>query len=403
MNNKLTPHIADPDTIKKGNVTDIYFQRAKTILEKGGSSDVTVVAEIHSYSLPKGYGWAVLAGIEEVSWLLEGLPVNVYALEEGTLFNEMEPVLSIEGRYVDFAVYESAILGMLRHASSVATKAARVKQAAGDKPVIFFGIRCVHPAIAPMVDRAAFIGGCDAVAGVVGAAMLGVKPMGTMPHALIITIGDQRKAWRLFHEIMPAEVPRIALVDTFSDERQESLMAAETLGKDLYGVRLDTPSSRRGDMQKIVEEVRWTLDINGYRHVKIYLSGGLDEETVSQLREMVDGFGVGTSIAFPSSIDLALDVVERDGKPVSKRGKLPGRKQLYRCANFHDIVTPWDKQLDSCPICQSQVRALLTPLIHNGVVVRKLPPPEKIKEYVLEQLSRISRDGIQFKRPRFYL
>ncbi|MEM4188971.1 MAG: nicotinate phosphoribosyltransferase [Candidatus Caldarchaeum sp.] len=403
MSGKPTIYVATPDRIKRGEVTDIYFQRTKAILERNASSEVSVVAETHAYSLPTGYDWAVLAGVEEVAWLLEGLPVNVYAMDEGTVFNVMEPVLSIEGRYVDFAVYEPSLLGMLRHASSVATKAARVKMAAGSKSVLFFGIRCVHPAVTPMVDRAAYIGGCDAVSGVVGAVMLGLRPTGTMPHALIIATGDQRTAWRLFHDVMPPEVPRIALVDTFADERFESLMAAETLGKDLYGVRLDTPSSRRGSIRKIVEETRWALDINGFKHVKIFLSGGVDEDTVRELCDVVDGFGVGTSIAFPLSIDLSLDIVERDGKPMSKRGKLPGRKQVYRCSRHHDIVTGWSRYLESCPICSAEVRPLLKPLIENGKIVRHLPSPDEVRNYVLTQLKQLTQPSVVYGRPKFFL
>ncbi|MCS6769294.1 MAG: nicotinate phosphoribosyltransferase, partial [Candidatus Caldarchaeum sp.] len=378
------PYLAESSRVKNGESTDIYFQRTRAVLEQAQSFDVNVVAEVHSYSFPDQVSYAVLTGLEEVAWLLEGLPVNVYAVEEGTLFTEREPVLSIEGRYRDFAVYEPSILGFLRHATSITTKAARVKRAAEDKPVLFFGIRCVHPAITPMVDRAAYVGGCDAVSGVVGAEMLGLKPTGTMPHALILAVGEQAKAWLLFHRLNPPEVPRIALVDTFSDERFEALLAAETLGKDLYGVRLDTPSSRRGSIKKIAEEVRWALDINGYRHVKIFVSGGLDEHEIEELKDLVDGFGVGTSIAFPPSIDLALDIVEREGKPFSKRGKLPGRKQVYRCSNYHDYVVLWGSKLERCPKCSAGLKPLLTPLILKGEVVRRFPDAADVRSYVLK-------------------
>ena len=138
--------------------------------------------------------------------------------------------------------HEAGLLGILRHATSIATKAARVKLAGWGKPVLFFGVRAVHPAIAPMADRSAFIGGCDGISGVLGAELAGVKPMGTMPHALILTMGDQVKAWRAFDEIISRDVPRIALCDTLSDERFESLAAAKALGERLYGVRLDTLS-----------------------------------------------------------------------------------------------------------------------------------------------------------------
>lgn len=86
-------------------------------------------------------------------------------------------------------------------------------------------------------------------------------------------------------------------MDTFFDEREESMIAAKLLGNRLYGVRLDTPSSRRGNMEAIAREVRWTLDLAGYRNVKILISGGVDEEDVIRLRDVADMFGVGTSIA----------------------------------------------------------------------------------------------------------
>src|SRR5437016_13836232 len=88
----------------------------------------------------------------------------------------------------------------------------------------------------------------------IGAKLLGKSPTGTMPHSLIIAIGDQVRAWKSFDKYMPKEVPRIALVDTYYDEKTEAIMAAEALGKALYGVRLDTPSSRRGNFPEIVKE-----------------------------------------------------------------------------------------------------------------------------------------------------
>lgn len=392
MTSKTRPrlYVSGPDEVKSEKSTDIYFLRAREILEKTQSDQKTAVAEAHTYGLPGTYQWAVAAGIEEVAWLLEGLPVDVYAVEEGTIFRELSPILAVEGPYSRYGIYESSLLGILRHASSITTKAARIKLRAGGKPVIFFGVRCVHPAISPMVDRAAYLGGCDAVSGVMGAEMIGVKPTGTMPHALILVVGDPSQAWKAFDSVMPADVPRIALCDTFSDERLESLTAANTLKERLYGVRLDTPSSRRGNIKRIVEEVRWSLDLNGFKDVKIFVSGGIDEEEILELRDFVDGFGVGTSIAFPPSVDIALDIVEVDGRPLSKRGKLPGRKQVYRCPNFHEYLTPFKKTLEKCPRCGKRTKPLLTKLISNGEIVRPLPTSKTIRDYVLDQLAKLS-------------
>jgi nicotinate phosphoribosyltransferase len=396
-------YMASEEEILAGRVTDVYFARTKEVLEKSGKANTRAYAEIHAYGLPKGYDWAIAAGINEVAALFEGRDVDIYAVEEGELFRVYEPVMAIDGRYIEYGIYESSLLGILRHATSIATKAARLKIAANGKMLIFFGIRSIHPAIAPMADVYALIGGCDAVSNILGAELAGVKPVGTMPHALILLFGSQPDAWKAFDKVMPPDVPRIALCDTLSDERFEALMAAETLGERLYGVRFDTPGSRRGSMRKIVEEARWALDLAGYKHVKIFVSGGLDEEQVRELADIADGFGVGTSIAFPPSIDLAMDIVEVDGKPFSKKGKLPGRKQVYRCGRLHDTITPFNVRLDKCPLCGDSVEPLLKPLVKGGRIVRERMKPIEIREKVLKRLEQIMKIEEFRKEPFFYV
>ncbi|MCX8204568.1 MAG: nicotinate phosphoribosyltransferase [Candidatus Nezhaarchaeota archaeon] len=382
--------IAPEDDIKKGLTTDVYYLRTKEALIKRNRAEVNVAMDAHAYSLPEKYEWAVLAGVEEVARLLEGLNVDVYAMDEGTLFRLYEPVLRVEGPYGEFGIYETPILGILRHSSSIATKAARCKKAAKERTVISFGVRAIHPAIAPMADRAAFIGGCDAVAGISGAKLIGEEPVGTIPHELIIVMGDQVEAWKAFDEVMPPSIPRIALCDTWFDERTEALMAAQALGSRLFGVRFDTPKSRRGDVRRIVEETRWTLDLHGHHQVKIVLSAGLDEYSIAKLRDIVDVFGVGTSIMFPPSIDLAFDIVEVEGKPISKRGKMPGRKQAYRCFDcMEGALLPWGKPQPNCPKCSKPMEPLLKPLLKKGRLVRELPRPKEIRSYVLRQLASV--------------
>jgi len=382
--------VASWERIKSGWVTDIYFLRSSKILREKGLDKTMARIEAHVYSLPHMWSWGVYAGLEDALKLFEGRDVNIYSVPEGTIFKPVEPVMVVEGPVNEILDLETALLGIIRHASSVATKSARIKKLAGDKMVIFFGLRAAHPAIGPMLDRSAFIGGCDAVSGAYSEELFGVKPVGTMPHALIVIFGDQVKAWKAFDEVVEPSVPRIMLVDTFYDERVESLMAAQLLGERLYGVRLDTPSSRRGNMQMIVKEVRWVLDLHGYKNVKIFVSGGIDEKEVVALRDLVDGFGVGTSIAFPPSIDFSMDIVEvmRDGKwiPISKRGKLPGFKQLYRCPNgLEDHVLPWGSE---SPLCNdgSKARPMLELYMSRGKIVKDLPTPREIRNYVLDQL-----------------
>lgn len=382
--------IASVDDILSGRATDVYFQRAREVLEREGYGRVRVRAELHVYGLPPGYDWAILAGVEEALSLFEGKPVSVYAMREGTLFRDRYPLMLIEGPYTGFAVIETALLGLLRHYTSIATKAARVKKAAGNRQVLFFGLRSLHPALQPMADRAALVGGVDGVSGVLSGEYLGVQPRGTMPHSFIITVGRQEEAWILFDKHMPPEVPRIALVDTFYDEREEALMAARALGERLHGVRLDTPSSRRGNLRRIVEEVRWALDVNGYSHVRIYVSGGLDEETIRQLRDIVDGFGVGTSIAFPPSIDISMDIVEVDRghgwRPLSKRGKLPGARQVYRCPGLRDTIVRWGQPPPDCGE-GGEPQPLLEKAVEEGQVLWAPESLDLIRRRVRKQLE----------------
>ena len=176
-------HTAAFGDVKQGRLADVYFARTLEILKKKGI-DKWVRAEFIAKRLPENVPWAVFAGLEELGELVDGLNVRIRAMREGTIMTPYQPVLEIEGTYTEFGLLETSMLGLICQASGVATKAARSKKAAGNRPVISFGARRIHPAIAPMVERSAFIGGCDGVSVVYDAEMLGEEPSGTMPHAL---------------------------------------------------------------------------------------------------------------------------------------------------------------------------------------------------------------------------
>jgi len=384
-------HIADPKDIKSGRTTDVYFARTVEILKKKGI-DKWVRAEFFAKTLPNDWQWAVLAGIEEVAYLMQGKPVNIRAFQEGTIFKPYEPVMEIEGMYTDFSVFETAMLGLICQASGVATKAARIRLAAGKRMVVSFGARRMHPAIAPMIERAAYIGGCDGVAVIVSAELIETDPMGTMPHALILVLGDTVEAIKAFDECVDKKVKRVALIDTFNDEKFEALRVAEAMKGKLYAVRLDTPASRRGNFYRIFEEVRWELDLRGFKHVKLFASGGLDEKEVMELKPLVDAFGVGTCISNAPVVDFAMDIMEIEGKPLAKRGKWSGAKEILRCKKCgSDKIVPLDKKERKCA-CGGSYESLLQPLIKKGKVVRELQKPKVIRKYVLEQLNRASLD-----------
>lgn len=334
-------------TIKQGECTDIYFVRTEEVLAREKINPL-VSMEVTAAALSET--WGIVCGMADVLALLEGLPVTVDAMPEGTLFFAGEPVLRITGRYRDFCRYETAILGFLCHASGIASATAHILCEAKGRPVYSFGSRRQHPAIATMIERAAWIGGADGVSNTCAPA--GLPVVGTMPHAMIMCFGTPEDAWRAFDCDAPKEVPRIMLCDTYCDEKTESLRAA---GCGATAVRLDTPRSRRGNMRAIVEEVRWELDSHGYPQVQIFLSGGVTKEDVILYRDCVDAFGIGGAIANAPVIDFAQDIVEIEGQPKAKRGKKSGRKQVYElvCGKHRILPVGQVPPANAVPLLQS--------------------------------------------------
>lgn len=375
------------EEIRRGDTTDIYFRRTMEILRKAGKDRAWVEAEGHVKHMPGGYDYGILAGLDEMLSLLSGRKIDLRSMEEGALFFAGEPVFSIEGPYGEFCEMETAMLGVICQASGVATKASRVKRLAGGKAILSFGARRMHPSLSTIIDRNAFIGGADAVSVVRSAEFLGEAPVGTMPHALVLVLGDTVSAMRAFDAAVDPAVPRICLIDTLQDEKFEALRVAEALGERLSGVRLDTPSSRRGDFRRIIQEVRWELDLRGFAHVKIYASGGLGEEEVRALADVVDGFGVGNALSNAPTLDFALDIVEVEGVPFAKRGKHSGGKQVAICPScFSRKVVPESEGPQMCG-CGEAMEFLLLPAMRDGEVLSLPRGPREIRERVLGQVA----------------
>lgn len=379
-------HVAEEKEILDGNITDVYFNRTLKIL-KEKDINCKVKAEFAAKNLPENWNWAVLAGLEEAINLLKRLPVKVRAMKEGTIFYPNETVLEIEGNYQDFCVYETAILGFLSQATGIATKAARYKKLAGERLIMSFGARRMHPAIAPMIERSAYIGGCDGVSVIKSGEIIGEDPLGTIPHALVLCIGSTVESIKAFDEVIGPSVNRVALIDTFNDEKFECLNVAEAMGEKLYAIRFDTPSSRRGDFYRILEEARWELDLRGFNNIKFFVSGGIQEDELSLLNSLVDGYGIGTSISNAQVVDFSMDIVEMNGEPIAKRGKSSGSKRVLRCSKCHeDLILPLKKEFEKCK-CGGRYEDILYPFIENSKVIQELPSPGKIREYVLEQFK----------------
>jgi nicotinate phosphoribosyltransferase len=322
------PNFTFSSDILSGDSADVYFLRTREVLQREGV-DPTVTMEL----FPSRPG--ILCGIREALALLRAAlgetiresELRVEAMEEGAPILPKQVALRLTGRYQLFGIYETALLGILSHSTGWATMARACVEAADTIPVYSFGARHVHPRVAPILDYAAIVGGCASGSTTAGARLAGRPPAGTMPHALILLLGDTVTVAKAFDRAMPPEVPRTVLVDTFHDEAEESLRVATALGRRLQSVRLDTPGERGGVTVDLVREVRARLDQAGHGHVQIFVSGGVTVQRLRQFRESgvpIAGFGVGEAISSAPPIDFTADVKAIAGRPVAKRGRIPG-------------------------------------------------------------------------------
>jgi nicotinate phosphoribosyltransferase len=322
--------------ILKAEVADSYFHRTMQILRARGLADTPVHAEL-AYKTSNPHEWFVVAGLDEVSYLLDGVEVDARA-----------------------------------------TGAARCRLAAGERPVISFGARRMHPAVTPMIERSAYLGGCDMVAVDLAVERLGIPATGTSPHALVLILGSTAEAARAFDEVMQPEVPRTIIIDTFDDEKFGALLAARAIPDSISAIRMDTPGNRRGDFLDLMREVRWELDRHGFGHVKIFASGGIDVEYILHLNPVCDAYGVGGAIADAPMIDYSLDLVEVNGEDRSKRGKRGGRKRLLRLKDGNRKILP---ETTPAPEGATDVLSSLREMYS--------PPPDvgALRQRVLDQLG----------------
>ncbi len=305
--------------IKQGLTSDIYFVRTRDLLRSLGLDKTEVTAEVFSSKA------GILAGMDEAKFLLRNRDLEIWALPEGAKMSEKEVVMTIKGRYSDFGVYETPLLGILASSSGWATAAYHCKHAAGERKVVCYGARHLHPSVAPVMERAAVVGGADDCSCILGALILGRAPVGTVPHAAFLIVGDTVELAKAYDRFVPEDAPRIILVDTFKDEAEEALRVAEALGDNLDGIRLDTPGERGGVTAGLVKETRARLDQAGFENVQIIVSGGLSPERIEALAEAgANAFGVGSFIARAPAIDMTMDLKEVRGKALAKRGRIPG-------------------------------------------------------------------------------
>ncbi|MBI5620825.1 nicotinate phosphoribosyltransferase [Candidatus Gottesmanbacteria bacterium] len=331
--------------IRRGYYSGVYFNRTKKILEQ--EHDETVVT-MQVFQWNDG---SVLCGMREAiellregvgfwhnhRWVSKRKTLTVSSLSDGETVRSREPVMHISGPYVYFAHLESLYLGILARRTMVATNTHRVVEAANGKSVFFFADRFDDFHNQEGDGYAAHIGGAAGVCTEAHASRWNGVPIGTIPHALIaVSGGDTARATQLFAKHI-RDVNVVALVDFNNDCVGTSLAVAKSLGKKLWGVRLDTASNMIdkslsknrntknvfGVNPPLVWAVRKVLNDNGYAHVKILVSGGFTEEKVrwfEKEKTPVDGYGVGSALVHGNN-DFTADVVKVNGKKIAKVGR----------------------------------------------------------------------------------
>ncbi len=108
---------------------------------------------------------------------------------------------------------------------------------------------------------------------------------------------------------------------------------------------------------------------------------GLDEVGMMELRDLADGFGVGTAPSNSRLLDFAMDIVEVEGEPIARRGKASGAKTLLTCSKcYEDHVVPAGSRLRRRCRCKGRLESLAAEYAKGGKMVRRLDSPRYDKK-----------------------
>lgn len=288
---------------------------------------------------------------------------DVFAVPEGTPVFADEPIVEVVGPIGEAQLVETFLLNQITFQTNAATKASRVKFAAGDRIVADFGMRRMHGSDAAMrAARAYHVAGLDSTSNVLAGCAYDIPVSGTMAHSYIEAHEMEADAFREFARIYPDSV---LLVDTYDtlDGVRKVVDLAEEMGDafQVRGIRLDS-----GDLGDLAFESRRILDDAGLTTVSIFASGSLDEHLIRDLVESgapIDGFGVGTrmgTIADQPYLDSAYKLSEYAGRPrmklSSEKSNLPGRKQVYRNSDggeaVYDVIATSEESMTGTPLLE---------------------------------------------------
>lgn len=329
---KLDPRIGS------GYFSASYFLKSRKIVEENLPNHI--VTEQWFQRTPD----SMVCGLDECIALVKKFASNpesleIYALNDGDLIDANEPVLKITGRYEDFGFLESLIDGILTRRSSVATNTMKVVRALRGKATFSMADR-QDDYLTQMGDGyATYVGGIKAFSTDAQGSWVGVKGMGTMPHALIqICGGDVIKAASIYAKTFPNEKVT-ALIDYNNNVTVDAISLARALGTKLKAIRVDTSKALidhyfddkdtsgfdpHGVCKQLIYALRNELDKNGFQYVKIVVSSGFTAEKIDEWTKEnvpVDMYGVGTYLCKNDTCGFTGDLVELDGKPEAKEGR----------------------------------------------------------------------------------
>ena len=353
-------------------LTDLYQLTMAACYVGEGLDGRAASFELFARRLPEGFGYAIAMGLAQVLDYLEKFRFSqsqiqalqstgifagagerfwtllatarftgdVWAVPEGTAVFANEPLLRIEAPLWQAQLVETYLLNAINYQTLIATRAARLRDAAGpEAKLLEFGTRrAFGPQAAVWAARAALAAGFDGTSNVLAALKLGRKPVGTIAHALVMAVaaleGSENQAFAAFHRYFPGAP---LLIDTYDTVAAARMLADRVNSGEmqLEGVRLDS-----GDLAVLSREVRSILP-----GVPIFASGDLDDREIAKLKNSgacIDGYGLGTKLVSGSPVNGVYKLVEIDGIPVMKEasGKVtyPGRKQIFRHIENGEIL-----------------------------------------------------------------
>ncbi len=325
--------------------------------------------------------------------LLRGLRFtgDLDAMPEGTPLFPAEPILRVRAPLVQAQIVETCLLATIGFQSLIATKAARLVEAAGGRSVIEFGTRRAHsPEAGVLAGRAAYIGGCTGTSNTESGFRFGVPVFGTAAHSWVLAFESELESFRELQRLLgPATIYLVDSYDTI-----EGVRKAAGLGEPLWGVRLDS-----GNLVELSRTARQILDAGSLRGAKIMVTGDLNEYKILELMKEglpIDGFGVGTELATSGdapSLGAVYKLVELESggdkrytaKLSAKKETLPGAKQVYRCPGHDWVACAWEEP----PAGQGGAEALLEPVLRGGALVEQLPDVHQARSRAAEALRRL--------------